>query len=101
MSKIQHIKCYKCGTFNENSDYCLQCGVLINPFLRRKADIEKRLKIRNYFDKNAPSLENSINKLLYHQNWFIKWISRFFYPIWLIIMGVGAFIAWVFATIAA
>lgn len=101
MGKIQHIKCYQCGTFNENKDYCETCGTLINPYLRRKQEIERRLKIRNTVDKDAPSLENTINKLLYHKNFIIKWISRMLYPIWLIVMAVGAFIAWFFATIAA
>ena len=101
MEKIQYIKCYKCGTYNDNKDHCKECGVLINPYLRRKQYIERRMKIRNTVDKNAPSLENTINKYLYHNNFIIKWTSRLFYPIWIVIMGVGAFIAWLFATIAA
>ncbi|TPN86182.1 hypothetical protein [Aquimarina algicola] len=96
-------KCQDCGTFTLNEDYCQQCGAIINTQLKRKLQREhqaiEREKRAQSEKPNAVTLffQNAMN----HSNIFIRLIVRFFYSIWVIVLAIGSFIAFLIGYIAA
>ena len=103
MSTETYRTCQNCGTVNLNRDYCKNCGEIININLKRKLEREQRAKEKNTAEKvkekNRVTLffENAKE----HENVFIRYTSRFFYSIWVVVLIVGSFLAIVFGYIAA
>lgn len=97
------IKCSNCGHFNTNRDYCENCGELINPKLKRKLADQKRVENRQEEERNRvkSNFELFIERNRNHKNIFIRLFFQLLYGIWFIIMAIGAFIAWLFAAVAA
>jgi hypothetical protein len=84
-------------------DHCSACGELINPSLIRKKNVEKRKKkYKEHLKKEQVEAENSLlYKLRNHHFWFIRAIGTILYSVWVIVMAVGSFLAWLAATISA
>lgn len=103
MSNLSIIKCKACGTFNHNLDYCSNCGELINPTLIRKENIDKRKKKhKEHLKKEQIKTENSFfSKLRNHRFWIVRAFAAILYSIWVIILAIGSFLAWLAATISA
>lgn len=103
MAFISKIKCSNCGTFNTNKDHCESCGELINPKLKREISNQKRLEQREDEERNRVKgkFELFIERNRNHKNIFIRLFFQFLYGIWFIVMAIGAFIAWLFAAVAA
>lgn len=103
MTNLSIIKCNTCGTFNRNLDYCSNCGELINPTLIRKENIDKRKKKQNeQRKKEQVEAENSFfNKLRNHRFWIVRIFATILYSVWVIILAIGSFLAWLAATISA
>lgn len=97
------IKCSNCGVFNTNKDHCENCGALINPKLKRKLSDLKRLDKREEEDRNREQskFELFIERNRKHKNILIKLVFQLLYGVWFIVMAIGAFIAWLFAAVAA
>lgn len=97
------IKCPNCGYFNTNRDHCKQCGTLINPKLRREQQDQKRIEDRKKKEKSREKgpIGQFIEQNRKHKNIFIRLFFQLVYGIWFIVMAIGAFIAWLFAAIAA
>ncbi len=97
------IKCSNCGHFNTNSDYCEKCGELINPKLKRELSDQKRVDDREEEERNRKQskFELFIERNRNHKNILIRLVFQLLYGIWFIVMAIGAFIAWLFAAVAA
>lgn len=97
------IKCPNCGFFNTNSDYCIKCGTLINPKLKRALENQKRAAEQK--EKEMAGQKSKfglfIERNRTHKNIFIRLFFQFIYGVWFVVMAIGAFIAWLFAAIAA
>ncbi|NHF60584.1 hypothetical protein FK220_014610 [Flavobacteriaceae bacterium TP-CH-4] len=103
MGEKKYRICQNCGTTNLNRDYCKKCGELININLKRrlqreqsavekKASIEKRPKNRiTVFFEKATKNENPL----------IRLTAKFFYSIWVIIIAIGSFLAFIIGYVAA
>ncbi|WP_176328429.1 hypothetical protein [Arenibacter amylolyticus] len=103
MGKVAYRKCQHCGTVNVNSDYCGNCGELINVQLQREkaraASDDKKQAEKAAEKPNAVTLffENALD----HSNLLIRIPALIFYSIWVVIMSIGAFIAVLISYIAA
>lgn len=98
-----YITCNKCGFKNQNTDYCSNCGELINVALKRRIESEKKLQKRIETEKLKKP--NKVTKFLenglQHPNGFIRWITNSIYSIWTFLaMALGALIAAVIAAAA-
>lgn len=103
MTNLSIIKCHACGTFNRNLDYCSNCGELINPTLIRKGKNDKRKqKHLEQLKKEQIEAENSvIYKLRNHRFWLVRAFGNIVHSVWVILLAVGSFLAWLAATISA
>ncbi|MFD2562135.1 hypothetical protein [Aquimarina rubra] len=96
-------KCPNCGTLNLNRDYCKECGTLVNSTLKRNQERKQRLE-----QKQKAIKEQKPNKITLffeqakeHQNIFIRYTAKFFYSIWIVVLAIGSFLAFVIGYIAA
>ncbi|MBP2833397.1 hypothetical protein J8281_14475 [Aquimarina sp. U1-2] len=95
--------CQNCGTTNLNRDFCKQCGEIINIELKRKQQQENRIQKKKQLAKsekrNAITLffENARE----HPNFVVRWSAKFFYSIWVVVLAVGSFLAFLLGYIAA
>lgn len=95
------IKCHVCGHFNENTDYCTQCGALISH--------EKRRALRHEEFKQEQialaqwKLENPtfVERLKKHPNFIAKGIGWILYSAIVVVSAIGGAIAWFVAMVAA
>ena len=104
MSDKVYRKCQNCGTLNLNKDYCEQCGALINKLLERKLEREKQEinKIRNTKELNRNNkFFVFLQKAKTHPNILVRSIVKFLYSIWLLVIAIGSFLAFVMGYIAA
>lgn len=103
MGKVSYRKCSNCGTLNVNNDYCENCGQLINIQLQRKMAREALdEKVQKEKSEEKPNVVTVFfKKALAHPNLLIKIPAMIFYSIWVVVMSIGAFIAFLFSYIAA
>ncbi len=98
----RHVKCIKCGTFNKNREYCINCGAPLSHKKRRLIAFKKAEKERKareaIEEKNNPSF---FDKYRNHKYAVIRIPVIIFHSIWLGFMAIGTFIAWLFTAIAA
>lgn len=98
------VRCPNCGHYNENLSHCEKCHYLIDPkeILNLKENKRKKRLIKAIETTNIEARENSIIEQLKNHQWApIRFIGKIFNFIWLIIMAIGTFIAWLFAAITA
>lgn len=103
MSQKSYIKCLQCGVVNEDSDYCVNCGTIINVVLHRKLEHEKKLQVQKEISKDEkPSkIDEFLRKASKHPNGIIRLFSHLIYSIWIFLaMVVGGLIAAVVAIAA-
>ena len=97
--------CQNCGTENLNRDYCKNCGEIININLKRKLERERKAKEKMASESEKVKEKNRVTLFFEnakeHENVFIRYTSRFFYSIWVVVLAVGSFLAIVFGYIAA
>ncbi|AXT49504.1 hypothetical protein D1818_01210 [Aquimarina sp. BL5] len=96
-------KCPNCGTLNLNSDYCKECGTLINTVLRRKQERKQRLEKKAIATKSQRPNKITLffERVREHPNVFIRYTARFFYSIWIVVLAIGSFLAFIIGYIAA
>ncbi|WP_157374058.1 hypothetical protein [Arenibacter certesii] len=103
MGKVAYRKCSNCGTVNVNSDYCSNCGELINIHIKRK--LAREASDTKKQEEKAAEKPNPVTvffeKALKHPNLLVKIPAMLFYSIWVVVMSIGAFIAFLFSYIVA
>ncbi|TDW48785.1 hypothetical protein EV144_103302 [Flavobacterium sp. 270] len=103
MSQKSYVKCLECNTVNVNSDYCSNCGAIINVVLKRKLETEKKIqkKVEENKTKEPNKIEVFLRKASEHPNAFIRLSSQAIFAVWLFMaMVVGGLIAAVVAIAA-
>jgi ribosomal protein L37E len=97
------IKCASCGVFNSGNDYCDNCGVLINPDIIREQEVTERKRVydQKIIQQNTAAENGYLNKLKTHDYWIVRAFGTIITSVWVIVMAVGGFIAWLAAAIAA
>lgn len=89
------IKCPKCKTWNENSDYCSNCNELLNATLKREKEIEAEKEAYRNRPKDAVDLY--LERLKDSEKPLDKVIHFFLQSIWwsliLVVTGGLAFAA--------
>lgn len=103
MSHTSYIKCLKCNTKNQDTDYCINCGEIINIVLKRQIENEQRLKKK--LDQQKEEKPNAIDvffkKSLESPNGIIRSTAKVLQSIWTFAaMVVGALIAMVIGVAA-
>ncbi|WP_091428518.1 hypothetical protein [Flavobacterium degerlachei] len=102
MSK-SYIKCLECNTVNTDSDYCSNCGAIINIVLKRQLEREKKLQVKIEKQKTIePSrVDVFLKKGKNHSNIIIRAIFQVSYLIWVFFsMLIGFLISIVVAAAA-
>lgn len=99
----RQVRCLECGHFNINKDYCENCGAMVNPELKRQKEHQNRIKVQkeNDLKRELKNSQSFFERNRRHHNFFIRIFFQFLYSIWVIVMVIGSFIAWVLTTIAA
>jgi|SRR5690554_790843 len=99
---VHYIICQKCKTENVNTDYCSNCGEIINTVLKRKKEQEAyRNKIdQEKRDKGPSKLQVIIKKLKNHPNIFIRTGFNILYSIGIAASLFAAVIGAIVASLA-
>ncbi|MFD1062438.1 hypothetical protein ACFQ1Q_04205 [Winogradskyella litorisediminis] len=97
-----HIKCFECGVFNTDREYCKNCGALLSYKKRReiaykKANLQQKEKERLEKKSNPSFFEKYEN----HNNFIVRATIKVLKSIGLVFIAIGTFIAWLFTAIAA
>ena len=95
--------CQHCGTVDLNSDYCSRCGAITNVLLKRKLEREQRAieKQRAAALERPHAITLFFENALEHRNLVVRSVAWFFYSIWVIVIAIGSFLAWLFMYIVA
>lgn len=86
------IKCFSCGVFNENSDYCSNCGELISYEKKKAQRIETEKQER--LEKIKQQKPSWIEHLQEHPFFLYKAIGWMAYSVAWVVGLIGAFLAW-------
>ncbi|MEO7975531.1 hypothetical protein [Flavobacterium sp.] len=103
MAQNSFIKCPQCNTRNQNRDYCIHCGTLINVILKRKIESDQKIQKRVEEDKiNGPNkIERILQKAENHPNSIIRYGVGILHSVWTFCaLVIGALIAGVIAIAA-
>ncbi|CAN0571513.1 unnamed protein product [Ectocarpus sp. 12 AP-2014] len=104
MSTETYRRCPNCGKMSLNQDYCPACGNIINITLKRELE-QKEKASQRIKELNDPKKKSAITLFLEnvknHDNLVIKYVARFFYGIWIVVLAIGSFLALLFSYIAA
>ena len=103
MDKKSFIKCPECNTRNEITDYCSNCGAVLNIILKRKLESDQKIQKKIEEDKiNGPDkIEKFLQKASNHPNSFVRHSTRILQSVWTFCaMVIGALIAAVIAIAA-
>lgn len=103
MSQNSFIKCLECGIKNQNTDYCSNCGAIINIVLKRRLESEKKIqkKIEEQQTKEPDKIDLFFQKALEHPNPAIRSLMNAVHSVWTFgAMIVGALIAMVIGVAA-
>ncbi|WP_299126609.1 hypothetical protein [uncultured Winogradskyella sp.] len=99
MAKRRIIKCISCGVYNENLEFCKNCGAVLSFRKRREQKVEAQKKKRAEVLKMQPP--NFIENLRSHPNMVYRITGAFLYSSFAVVSAIGAFIAWLVFAIAA
>lgn len=99
---IRNIKCPNCGIYNVNSDYCSKCHTVLSYKKRRELEYKKEQKARlervRFEKANNPSF---FEKYEDHRFLLVRIFVKLLKSIWVVVMAIGMFIAWLITAIAA
>lgn len=95
--------CPNCGKANLNWDYCEYCGAIINVYLKRRQERklleEQKKRLKKEQGKN--SITTFFENAREHPNGIIRFFAKFFYSIWVIVIAIGSFLAFLIGYVAA
>ncbi|RBA29037.1 hypothetical protein DPN68_04545 [Flavobacterium tibetense] len=76
---------------------------MINPELLRKKSVEKRKKAfsEQLKKEHLETKSTFFYKLLHHRFWLVRILASALYSVWIVIMAIGSFLAWLAAAISA
>jgi len=103
MSDTVYKICPNCGKPNVNRDYCEYCGAIINVYLERRLkrkqleEEKKRLKA----EKGKHAITSFFENAREHPNGVIRFFAKLFYSIWVVVIAIGSFLAFLFGYVAA
>ncbi len=103
MSVRVYIKCQHCQTLNVNREYCQSCNQALSVQTLRD---EKRLqeaeaKTAEKMAQKPSKIELWIHSLKNNRFWLVRFISKIVSVIFMVVISIGAFFAWLIAMIAA
>ena len=103
MSSKIYRTCQRCGTVNLNKDYCQNCGEIINISLKRNLQSEQNKKAQLSLEKAKKKNKITIffEEAKENENLIVRFLARFFYSIWVIVLAIGSFLAFLLGYIAA
>ncbi len=103
MESVTYRRCQACATINENRDYCKNCGALINLSLKRQIERERSEKKKTEAKRlqEPDAITKFFNHIRHHRNPIIRGLGRIVYSVWVVIFGIGAFLAYLIGYIAA
>ena len=88
-------KCPKCGEWNNNEEYCTQCGQLLNPVkIRIQEDVEQK---KAFSAKPPDKLDIFLQKFKHSRFFLFRWLYYVLYSIWLVFGVVVSFILYMVA----
>lgn len=83
-------KCLDCNTWNDNSDYCKNCGKLINSV--KKVGLEMDIKEKEAKEATKTAFDKWLEKLSASSNPFVKLFYYIIYSVWVIFSAIITFI---------
>ncbi len=96
MNQKSYVKCLECRKLNLNSDYCENCGAIININLKRQLEREKRVEkdVEAERLKGPSKVDKFLQSATEHPNIIVRFFSHLIYSIWIFLgMVIGAIIA--------
>lgn len=104
MAKETYRRCPNCGKMSSNQDYCPACGSIVNITLKRELERKERA-LQKQKKSEDPKEKGAVTRFLEnvkdHDNIVIRYVARFFYSIWVVVLAIGSFLAILFGYIAA
>lgn len=103
MSHNSYIKCLKCNTKNQDTDYCNNCGAIINIVLKRQIETEqKRQKeVERQKEEKPNVIDVFLKRALESPSSALRSTAKILQAIWTFgAMAVGALIAMVIGVAA-
>jgi hypothetical protein len=103
MKHKAYIKCSDCGIFVVDSDVCTQCGKLLNAELIRAKETEERLADQQAIieEQEKEDAQTTYYKLRHHRLFGVRLLMALVHSVWVIVMAIGSFFAWIAAMISA
>ncbi|MFS4416409.1 hypothetical protein [Maribacter sp. 2307ULW6-5] len=103
MPKEVYRTCPKCSTVNLNRDYCKECGAIVNVLLKRRLEREEKEAEKSALEalKKPNPVTVFFERARNHNNLLVKGVANFFYYLWVVVLAIGSFIAFIFSYIAA
>ena len=89
-------KCPKCGIWNSDNDFCVECGTVLSPIIIE----EEREKSREEIRKNTPLSKTDVflNNWKNSRYFLLRWSYKILYTISVIFFGIASFFAWMAAS---
>lgn len=89
-------RCLKCGTWNNDEDYCKSCNAPLSPKVIEEIKEAKKEEIR----RNTPPTKLDIFLDKWKNNRFFTVRATYYvcYSIWTVFMAIGGFFTWISAT---
>lgn len=85
-------KCSQCATWNNDEDYCVNCGNVLSPQL---IEVEKE-KVRK--KRRESALPSKLDVFIDHwkgsKYWVFRALYQLLYSVAVIFFSIGAFFAW-------
>ncbi|WP_010256506.1 hypothetical protein [Myroides injenensis] len=102
MSQV-HIRCSECGKFNKNTELCEYCGAVLCVIKKRTLErqhIEQK-RLKEELEKEPSKIDKIFIKMSRHPNVLIRLIFTILNAIWIGVMAIAMFIAWLMSLIVA
>ena len=100
-----YITCSECGTVNLNSDYCKNCGNLLDVVRKRQLEDEKKIHDKMVLQEKSKKEPNKIKLFLQngaeHSNILLRFFFHIGYYIWIFLAFVLGGIISIVVAIAA
>ena len=98
-----HIRCSQCGEFNVNEEYCVSCGSLLSIVQQRVEErnrIEK-IRIEKALSEKPSKTEQFVLKMMKHKWLLVRLFFQLIHIVWITVMAITMFIAWLIGIILA
>lgn len=81
------IKCPKCQTWNDDKDYCTECGQLLSFEIQRAQEAEQKRRAEANLPKDKFDL--FFIKIKNSDHWFDKILYYFFQSVWFLLIALA------------